>query len=106
MQLATLTTQNIRGTALALALAPGLAAWADKAGDRFRDCAECPEMVVVPAGSYRMGSPQYEQGREENEGPVHKVTIAVPFAIGRYEVTIAEFGWFVDETGYLAELEC
>ena len=69
-----------------------------KAGDRFRDCPECPEMVVVPAGSYRMGSPSYEQGRQEDEGPVHEVTIAAPFAIGRHEVTVAEFGRFVDET--------
>ena len=76
------------------------------AGDRFRDCPECPEMVVVPAGSYRMGSPSYEQGRQEIEGPVHEVTIAVPFAIGRYEVTVAEFGRFVNETGYSAGSWC
>ena len=71
-----------------------------KAGDRFRDCAECPEMVVIPAGSYRMGSPSHEQGRHKGEGPVHGVTISAPFAIGRHEVTVAEFGRFVDETGY------
>ncbi len=76
------------------------------AGDRFRDCPECPEMVVVPAGSYRMGSPSYEQGRSAHEGPVREVTIAAPFAIGRYEVTVAEFGRFVDETGYSAGIVC
>ncbi len=75
-------------------------------GDRFRDCPECPEMAVLPAGSYRMGSPSYEQGRQENEGPVHEVTIAAPFAIGVYEVTVAEFGRFVDETGYPAGSSC
>ena len=75
-------------------------------GDRFRDCAECPEMVVVPAGSYRMGSPSSEQGRWESEGPVHEVTIAAPFAIGRHEVTVAEFGRFVDEMGYSARSSC
>ena len=69
-------------------------------GDRFRDCPECPEMMVLPAGSYRMGSPWYERGRQEDEGPAHEVTIAVPFAIGVYEVTVAEFGRFVEETGY------
>ena len=53
-----------------------------------------------------MGSPFYEQGRTENEGPVHEVTIAVPFAIGVYEVTVAEFGRFVDQTGYSAENWC
>ena len=41
----------------------------------FRDCPTCPEMVVVPAGSYRMGSPLYEAGRADDEGPVHQVTI-------------------------------
>ena len=63
-------------------------------------------MVVVPAGSYRMGSPSLEQGRQEDEGPTHEVTIAVPFAIGRYEVTAAEFGRFVDETAYSAGSRC
>ena len=77
-----------------------------RAGDRFRDCPECPEMVVVPAGSYRMGSPSYEQGRHDDEGPVHEVTIAAPFAIGVYEVTVAEFRRFVDETGYSAGSSC
>ena len=70
-------------------------------GDRFRDCPECPEMVVLPAGSYQMGSPSDEQGRI-NEGPVHEVTIAAPFAIGRYEVTVAEFRRFVDDADYMA----
>ena len=77
-----------------------------RAGDRFRNCPECPEMVVVPAGSYQMGSPSYEQGRREYEGPVHEVTIAAPFAIGVYEVTVAEFGQFVDETGYSVASSC
>ena len=77
-----------------------------KVGDRFRDCPECPEMVVVPAGSYRMGSPSYEQGRGVYEGRGLEVTIAAPFAIGRHEVTVAEFGRFVDETGYSAGNSC
>ena len=75
-------------------------------GDRFHDCAECPEMVVLPAGTFRMGSPPSEQGRHEAEGPVHEVTIAAPFAIGRYEVTVAEFGRFVDETGHSERNSC
>ena len=52
-----------------------------------RDCPECPEMVVVPAGSYRMGS---RDGRSD-ELPVHEVAIGAPFAVGRYEVTFAEW---------------
>ena len=56
-------------------------------GEKFRDCPECPEMVVVPTGSYRMGS------RDGNldEKPAHDVTIRAPFAVGRYEVTFAEW---------------
>ena len=60
-------------------------------GKVFRDCPECPEMAVVPAGSFRMGSPGDEEGRYDDEGPVHGVTIPAPFAVGRYEVTFAEW---------------
>ena len=60
-------------------------------GDVFRDCAACPEMVVVPAGSFMMGSPASEEGRFDGEGPQHRVTIGSPFAVGVYEVTFAEW---------------
>ena len=60
-------------------------------GKVFRDCDVCPEMVVIPAGSFMMGSPTGEEGRESTEGPQHKVTIARPFAIGRFEVTFADW---------------
>ena len=60
-------------------------------GEVFRDCADCPEMVVVPEGSYTMGSPLDEPGRWNDEGPRHRVTIGRPFAVGRYEVTFAEW---------------
>jgi formylglycine-generating enzyme required for sulfatase activity len=63
-----------------------------KAGDTFKDCAECPEMVVIPAGSFRMGSPPSEPERTSDEGPQHNVTIPKPIAIGKFEVTQAEFG--------------
>jgi formylglycine-generating enzyme required for sulfatase activity len=57
-----------------------------KAGDVFRDCSECPEMVVVPAGSFDMGSNDFDY-----EKPEHRVTIARPFAVGRREVTFDEW---------------
>ena len=62
-----------------------------KPGTVFSDCARCPEMVVVPAGSFLMGSPESEEGRWEDEGPRHRVTIGTPFAVGVYEVTFAEW---------------
>ena len=60
-------------------------------GKKFRDCPDCPEMVVVPTGSFDMGSPDYEAGRYGNEGPVHGVAISAPFAVGKYEVTFSEW---------------
>ncbi len=59
-----------------------------KAGDVFRDCTKCPELVVVPAGLFIMGS----NGKRKAEKPAHRVNITKPFAIGRYEVTFSE--WF------------
>ena len=81
--------------------------WQEKpAGFVFRDCDQCPEMVVVPSGSYQMGSPTFEEGRADDEGPVHPVTIAKPLAVGVYEVTIKEFGRFVEATGSSAGSHC
>jgi len=59
-------------------------------GVAFRDCAECPEMVTIPAGSFIMGTPATEAGRENREGPQHRVTMRL-FALGKYEVTFAEW---------------
>ena len=75
------------------------AAGAQPAGTTFRDCPGCPEMVVVPAGRFEMGSPSGESGRYDDEGPVHEVAIARPFAVGVYEVTRGEFARFVSATG-------
>ena len=60
-------------------------------GGRFRDCGECPEMVVVPSGSFMMGSPDGESGRVDTEGPRHRVRIDYRFAVGVHEVTFAEW---------------
>ena len=68
-------------------------------GTKFRDCPECPELVVVPPGSFMMGSPASEEGRWGDEGPVHRVMIAEPFAVGVHEVTRGEFARFVSATG-------
>ena len=63
-------------------------------GKRFRDCPECPELVVVPDGSFMMGSPSSEEGRGDGEGPVHRVRIGYRFAVGVKEVTVGEYGTF------------
>jgi len=75
-------------------------------GTIFRDCRNCPDMVVVPAGSFMMGSasgedervqvPRRYRGRTE---PRHEVTIPTPFAIGRNEVRRVDFARFIQATG-------
>ena len=59
-------------------------------GSKFRDCADCPEMVVVPAGTFMMGAPESEADSDRDERPVHAVSVPL-FAAGVYEVTFAEW---------------
>ena len=71
---------------------------AKKAGQVFRDCPDCPEMVVIPAGSFRMGD--IDGGAKDNdEKPVHPVTIPKAFAVGKYVVTFAEWKVCVADGG-------
>ena len=76
------------GPFLAMALL-ALAAWGLDAnpGRTFKDCEECPEMVVVPAGSFDMGAAASAAADYENAKPVHRVSIRSAFALGRTEVT-------------------
>ncbi len=60
----------------------------------FRDCKECPEMVVIPAGKFIIGSPQGEVGRDEVEGPQKEIHIK-SFAAGKYDVSRGEWVTFV-----------
>lgn len=92
--------------AAALALMPFTAGLAEELSDAvqapgqiFRDCPTCPEMVVLPAGEFDMGKGNEEAARSEETVPLHRETILHPFAIGRYEVTLAEFATFVHESG-------
>ncbi|HHW77831.1 MAG TPA: SUMF1/EgtB/PvdO family nonheme iron enzyme, partial [Xanthomonadaceae bacterium] len=52
--------------------------------ERLRDGGMGPEMVVIPAGEFLMGSPEDESERQASEGPQHLVTFSQPFAMGRY----------------------
>jgi formylglycine-generating enzyme required for sulfatase activity len=91
-------------------------------GQIFRDCSDCPEMVVVPAGSFLMGSSeadtkrvletvpfyetQFTRGHLLQEQPQHSVTIPRAVGMGKYPVTRGEFAAFVRETGYLISGPC
>ncbi len=86
---------------------PGAAAAALPAGV-IRDCPACPEMVVVPTGTFQLGTSAdaTERDRERGESPPLAVTMTRAFAIGRYEVTVAEFRAFVTATRYQAPADC
>jgi formylglycine-generating enzyme required for sulfatase activity/class 3 adenylate cyclase len=73
----------------------------------FRDCPNCPEMVVIPAGSYMMGGTQAEHLRLDvpsiaaaRDQPQHPVTIAKPFALAKFDITRAEFAAFAAATNF------
>ncbi len=66
---------------------------------RFKELRFAPEMIIVPAGTFMMGSPEDEVERDDDEGPQHRVTIPKPFAVGRYPVTNTEWAVFCEETG-------
>ncbi|MGB8636140.1 MAG: SUMF1/EgtB/PvdO family nonheme iron enzyme [Rhodanobacteraceae bacterium] len=74
--------------------------------DRFVDRGgQAPQMVVLPTGQFQMGSPNNEEGRRDAESPRHRVDIDTGVAMGRTEVTVAEFRDFVSATGYKTDAE-
>ena len=78
----------------------------DRASGIFADCADCPDLVVVPAGTFSMGAPLSETGRFEDEGPVHPVVIARDLAVMRTPVTVAQFARYAKETGRTPAAGC
>ncbi|MBT5241711.1 MAG: SUMF1/EgtB/PvdO family nonheme iron enzyme [Rhodospirillaceae bacterium] len=78
------------------------------AGDVVKDCDDCPELVVIPSGTFLMGTPisDREVDLVRGEGPQVKVTIDYMFAAGRFEVTHGQFEAFVEATGYVVKDEC
>ena len=84
-------------------------------GAGFRDCPDCPEMVVIPAGRFTRGSPMEEKAwavshgalmiAVADEAPQHAVSLR-PFALGKYDVTRAEYAAFVRATGRSAGDGC
>ena len=67
--------------------------------DMFKECPVCPEMIVVPSGEFTMGAPESEPYSEDNERPLHKVTIAKSFTVGRFAVTFEEWDACIAEHG-------
>ena len=63
----------------------------------FKDCTDCPQMTVIPAGEFTMGAPASEQGAgAESE---HRVTIATPFAVSKFEISFDEWDACVAQGG-------
>jgi formylglycine-generating enzyme required for sulfatase activity len=81
-----------------------------KPKDSFKDCPTCPEMVVVPAGKFMMGSPESEPEREYwqkgAESPLHEATIPQSFAVGRFAVTRGEYEVFMKASGHKVGKSC
>ena len=72
-------------------------------GQAMRDCEDCPELVAIAGGTFQMGSDRVEEmraGETRPEGPIRTVTIKRDFALGKYEVTNAEWRKFIEATGY------
>ncbi len=69
----------------------------------FQDCLDCPEMVVVPAGSVEIGSPSDRIGRKRHERDRVVASIPAPFALAETEVTLGQYRAFVEATGHVPE---
>ncbi|WP_426111216.1 formylglycine-generating enzyme family protein [Pseudomonas sp. DSP3-2-2] len=94
---------TLLGAAMLALLLPTLAQASTpeaKPGSVIRDCKDCPELVVLPAGTFSMGSPDDEMGRQPDEGPQHDVTFTKPFAISRFQVLSGEWNAYLRDTGY------
>ncbi len=63
------------------------------------------KLKLIPAGEFMMGSPEDEEGREADEGPIHRVRISTPFYLGATEVTVGQIRQFVEATGYRTDAE-
>jgi formylglycine-generating enzyme required for sulfatase activity len=66
------------------------------------DSAASPQLVVIPPGEYTMGSPMSEADRKGDEGPQHRVRVNYPLAVGKFDVTVGEYAFFVEQSSYKA----
>src|SRR5208282_6856297 len=63
------------------------------------------KLMLIPTGTFTMGSPESETGRFPHESPQHEVTITKSFYMGVHEVTVGQFRTFVQETKYKTDAE-
>jgi formylglycine-generating enzyme required for sulfatase activity len=77
-----------------------------EAAQQFRDCPDCPEMVVVPAGHFIMGARKDEPAQAQAELPAHPVTVNAPFAISKFDITNGQFATFATATSYRPNNRC
>jgi len=95
------------GAGVAVALVIPAPAAEPASGSVVRDCPTCPELVLIPPGSFLMGVPREEDEREgvppsdhDDARPQHEVTIVRAFWLGRYPVTRGEYAAFIQDTSY------
>jgi formylglycine-generating enzyme required for sulfatase activity len=99
----------LRGTLMLCALFVSAVPAQELTSAVFRDCLACPEMVVVPAGEFLMGADHHSRmrgGEMRFEGPVRVVRLPADFAVGRFEVTVAEFAAFVEDSAHQVTSDC
>jgi formylglycine-generating enzyme required for sulfatase activity len=93
--------ESLRNARLYASMSPG-----QLINDPFLDRAgTAPTVLVVPTGKFLMGSPDEEEGHRAAEGPQREVVISSGFALGRSEVTVAEFREFIRASGYRTTAE-
>ena len=75
-------------------------------GADFTDCDECPHMIVIPEGTFTMGSADDAKDHESDESPQHAVTFDKAFSVGKFEVTRGQYAKFVADSGYAVGPSC
>ncbi|MEP3226800.1 MAG: SUMF1/EgtB/PvdO family nonheme iron enzyme [Parasphingorhabdus sp.] len=68
--------------------------------ESFSDCENCPAMIIIPSGSAMIGAEPYEANQKRGDIPVRKVTIGYKLAVGRTEITRAQYRQFMEESGH------
>lgn len=68
-------------------------------------CADCPELITIPAGSYQMGK-TVNYGYGDMDGPSHTVTLQHAFALAKHEVTLGQYRRFIRDSGHVPERKC